>query len=271
MLQVKSVASLCNNTIVVVTMTGVRLLDQWIEHENVTAVLYHAPLGKCHHYIFYLMPRLKEVLGQESGNSLIDVLYGDVNPSARLIHTIAKNESDYNVGICYTHNCNFTEGNYVDYKDFDHRNVTPRYEFGYGLSYTTFNYSDLVVNVSSLNMSTYASGPLLPGGRDDLWDVLATVNVTITNTGSVNGSEVPQLYLSYPSDSNADQPLRQLRGFDKVEIAVGASETVGFQLRRRDLSSWDVEAQEWALTKGTFGILVGASSRDFRMQGSLTV
>lgn len=89
---VNTVADNCNNTIVVINTVGPRLMDQWIEHDNVTAVLYGS------------------LLGQESGNSIVDVLYGDVNPSGRLIHTIAKNESDYNVKLCYTAQCNFTEG-----------------------------------------------------------------------------------------------------------------------------------------------------------------
>lgn len=89
---VKTVADNCKNTIVVVNTMGPRLVDQWIEHENVTAVLYSS------------------LLGQESGNSILDVLYGEVNPSARLTYTIAKNESDYNVRVCDTTECDFTEG-----------------------------------------------------------------------------------------------------------------------------------------------------------------
>ena len=91
---VKSVAENCNNTVVVINTVGARLVDQWIENENVTAVVYGS------------------LLGQESGNSIVDVLYGDVNPSGRLIYTIAKNESDYNVDLCYTSQCNFTEGTF---------------------------------------------------------------------------------------------------------------------------------------------------------------
>ncbi|GLI74308.1 hypothetical protein PoHVEF18_002545 [Penicillium ochrochloron] len=115
---VNEVADNCENTIVVINTVGARLMDQWIEHDNVTAVLYGS------------------LLGQESRNSIVDVLYGDVNPSGRLIYTIAKNESDYNVGICYNYNCTFTEGNYIDYRYFDAYNVTPRNEGGYRLSYT---------------------------------------------------------------------------------------------------------------------------------------
>lgn len=85
-------ASNCNNTIVVINAVGPRLVDRWIENENVTAVLYGS------------------LLGQESGKSIVDVVYGDVNPSGRFPYTIARNESDYNVDICYTSQCNFTEG-----------------------------------------------------------------------------------------------------------------------------------------------------------------
>lgn len=91
---VKSVAENCNNTIAVINTIGARLVDQWIENDNITAVVYGS------------------LLGQESGNSIVDVLYGDVNPSGRLIYTIAKNESDYNVDLCYTAQCNFTEGTF---------------------------------------------------------------------------------------------------------------------------------------------------------------
>lgn len=89
---VKTVANSCNNTVVVINTVGPRLVDKWIDHSNVTAVLYGS------------------LLGQESGNSIVDVLYGDVNPSGHLTYTIAKNESDYPVKLCYTSQCNFTEG-----------------------------------------------------------------------------------------------------------------------------------------------------------------
>lgn len=93
-----------------INTTGPRLVDGFITHENVSAVLYAGALG------------------QESGNAILDVLYGDVNPSGRLVHTVAKNESDYdtNVQISEEEVINFTEGNYIDYKYFDKYNITPR-------------------------------------------------------------------------------------------------------------------------------------------------
>ncbi|KAL5356299.1 putative beta-glucosidase D [Aspergillus floccosus] len=247
---VNEVAENCANTIVVINTVGARLVDSWIEHDNVTAVLYGS------------------VLGQESGHSIVDVLYGEFNPSGRLIYTIAKNESDYNVGICYTHACNFTEGNYIDYRYFDAYNVTPRYEFGYGLSYTNFTYSGLRID-GPKPLSRYPAGKLSVGGYDDLWDVVARVSVTVQNTGSVDGTEIPQLYIGYPEA--AQQPVRQLRGFDNVEIAQEEQARVKFELRRRDISHWDVIKQQWAVAPGEYTVYVGASSRDLRLQGRFFV
>ncbi|TVY89361.1 putative beta-glucosidase D, partial [Lachnellula willkommii] len=179
---VTTIASNCNNTMVVVNTVGARLVDAWIDHENVTAVVYGG------------------LLGQNSGYSITDVLYGDVNPSGRLAYTIAKNESDYATGICHTADCNFTEGVYIDYKYFDAYNITPRYEFGYGLSYTSFTYTDISIEQTASINGSHASGTLTVGGREDLWDNVVNVTATITNSGSVSGHEVAQLYVSFPDE-----------------------------------------------------------------------
>ncbi|KUI64586.1 putative beta-glucosidase D [Cytospora mali] len=247
---VNEVASNCNNTIVVINTTGPRLVDGFIENENVTAVVYGGALG------------------EQSGNAIIDVLYGTVNPSGKLAHTLAKNESDYNVETSYLAQINFTEGNYVDYKYFDKYNVTPRYEFGYGLSYTTFEYSS-EVSVTSNATAGYAAGAHAIGGREDLWDNVATVTASVTNTGKLDGAEVAQLYIAFPEA--ADMPVRNLRGFDKVFIPAGETETVTFELRKRDLAHWDVDAQEWKVEAGDYTLYVGASSRDLKAQATLTV
>jgi len=101
--------------------TKPRLVDQWINHADMTDVMYSGPLG------------------QESGNAIDDVIFGVVNSSGKIIHTIAKNESDYdsNTQVTEDVDIDFSEGNYIDYKYFDAYNITPRYEFRYCLSYTT--------------------------------------------------------------------------------------------------------------------------------------
>lgn len=135
-------------------------------------------------------------------------------------------------------------------------------------AYTNFTYSKL--SVTSTATSGPATGPIAPGGRSDLFQEVATVTATITNSGSVAGAEVPQLYLTLPSGAPAAPP-KQLRGFTKLSLQPGASGTATFNLRRRDLSYWDVSSQNWIVPKGNFGISVGASSRDARLNGSIVI
>ncbi|RKK66573.1 putative beta-glucosidase M [Fusarium oxysporum] len=257
---VKNVAAKCPNTIVSIHNAGIRLVDQWIDHPNVTAVL------------------LAHLPGQDSGNSLVEIIYGNQSPSGRLPYTVAKNESDYgellmpvtadNASNYYT-SANFTEGVYIDYRRFDAFNITPRYEFGFGLSYTTFEYSGLHLTLTSEG----ANAPVLPppapvteGGQESLWDVIALVSVHVRNTGAVVASAVPQLYVGIPN-----APVKQLRGFEKVLLQPGEVEKVTFSLTRRDLSTWDVSQQNWALRKGGYKFYVGASSRDLPLMHKLVL
>lgn len=152
---------------------------------------------------------------------------------------------------------------------FDKYNITPRFEYGYGLSYTTFNYSSTVSVESSSLKSGYATGDKAVGGREDLWDIVATAKTSISNTGSVPGAEVAQLYISFPDA--AGEPVRQLRGFNKTTIQPGESADVTFNLRRRDLSVWSVAGQEWEVVKGEYTLYIGASSRDFKATATLSV
>jgi beta-glucosidase len=255
---VNNIADQCNNTIVVIHNAGVRLVDQFVDHPNVTAIIYaHVP-------------------GQDSGRALTSILYGKSSPSGKLPYTVAKNESDYGSLLSpaqpegqYTFypQDDFTEGVYIDYRAFDAKNITPRYEFGFGLTYTTFSYSDLNVQLlSNASTSTYPSGAIVQGGAEDLWDVVAKVSAYVCNTGEVDGAEVAQLYIGIPGG-----PVRQLRGYSKVDIASGETADVEFELTRRDLSEWDVEAQQWKLQSGSYGVWVGASSRILPLVGNLTI
>lgn len=125
------------------------------------------------------------------------------------------------------------------------------------------------MSITSSAKSGPATGSIVPGGRSDLYDVVATVTATITNSGALAGAEVAQLYLAFPASAKA--PVRQLRGFTKLPIAVGSSRTATFPLRKRDLAVWDVASQNWIVPKGDFGVQVSASSRDIRLQGKITV
>ncbi|CZR62599.1 probable beta-glucosidase precursor [Phialocephala subalpina] len=252
---VLNVASKCPNTIVVIHNAGIRLVDQWIENPNVTGtIMAHLP-------------------GQESGEALVKILYGDVSPSGKLPYTLAKNESDYRVyepcvaeeGVLFPQ-CDYTEGVYLDYRDFDARNITPRYEFGFGMSYTTFGYSSLFVEGPWSSLNTDQINFTKRDNSSPLWSVVAQIQVTITNTGSVPAAEVAQLYLGIPNS-----PSKQLRGFEKLPLGPGESDIATFDLTRRDISVWSVEEQRWVVQKGRYSVYVGASSRDIRLSGSFEV
>ncbi|KAJ4391555.1 hypothetical protein N0V93_005173 [Gnomoniopsis smithogilvyi] len=257
---VKNVATNCSSTIVIIHNAGIRVVDEWIDNPNVTAVIYAG------------LP------GQETGRSIVSVLYGEVNPSGRLPYTVAKNESDYGtllnstISDDYFPSDNFTEGLFIDYRAFDKEGIEPQFEFGYGLSYTTFSYSALSTSLISSNDTAEwpdSSVQIVQGGHPELWDVVALVKANVENTGDVSGSEVAQLYVTIPF---ADTPIRQLRGFKRVgPLAPGESRQAVFVLTRRDLSVWDVAAQQWRLPRGDFDFFVGASSRDLRLNGTITI
>lgn len=205
----------------------------------------------------------------------MDVLFGAVNPAGRLPYTIAHNESDYNGDICPCCDCDYVEGLFIDYRHFDEASIAPRFEFGFGLSYTTFNYSGASASLAShvggtRRLNASAGGRLVPGGPSQLFDTVATASVTVTNTGDVQGDEVVQLYVSYPEGSG--EPVNQLRGFTRLHnLRPGASAKASFTLQRRDLSIWDVPSQGWTLVNGTYRLHFGKSSRHFEGEASLTL
>ncbi|TFK45798.1 beta-glucosidase [Heliocybe sulcata] len=251
---VEAVAANCTNTVVVTHSGGLNVLP-FASHPNVTAILAaHYP-------------------GQESGNSIVDVLYGDVNPSGRLPYTIAHNDSDYTIPILNLTNpgpndwqLNFTESLLIDYRQFDYANKSVLYEFGYGLSYTNFSLAGITVqDVAGGNLSALPPAQVVaPGGNPALFESVLKVTTQVQNTGSVAGAAVPQLYVGMPSTVPSGTPPKQLRGFNKVPLTPGETKTVTFALTRRDISYWDVEAQQWRIPEGTFTLSLGFSSRDIK-------
>ncbi|KAM0424909.1 hypothetical protein ACHAPT_009965 [Fusarium lateritium] len=252
---ITNVADRCNNTVVITHTGGVNVLP-WADHPNVTAILVaHYP-------------------GQESGHAAVDVLYGNTNPSAKLPYTIAYNESDYLATGTTSVNTTgpddwqsyFDEKLEIDYRQFDAKNMSVRYEFGFGLSYTTFNMSNLRSECIAEGTITAAveKDIVAPGGNPALWAPLYNVTVSVSNTGKRDGDAVSQLYVTFPDSTPAGTPPRQLRGFDKIAIPIGESRDASFVLMRRDLSYWDVDAQQWLIPSGKFTVSVGFSSRDLR-------
>ena len=257
---VYSVAEHCSNTVVVTHTGGVNILD-FADHPNVTAiVIAHYP-------------------GQESGNSLTDVLYGKVNPSGRLPYTIPFNASDYitpvttNISTTEVEDWQswFEEGLEIDYRYFDAHNISVRYPFGFSLSYTEFELSNIEVEQVGKDI-TLAPEDLdtLPGGNPALWETLYKVHTTVHNTGDVIGSAVPQLYVAYPDSAPEGTPPLQLRGFDKLKLAPGERKMVSFHIQRRDLSYWDVVGQQWLIPEGQFTLRAGFSSRDLVESATIT-
>lgn len=260
---VLSVASWCNRTVVILHTAGIRTVSAWSRHPNVTGII------------------MAGLPGQEAGTAIADVLFGDVNPSGRLPYTIAREEGGYGGtlnstrGEGYFPESEFSEGLYIDYRAFDRSpEVEVEFEFGFGLSYTWFRYTSL--SITLLPGTTQAEFPdptveIIQGGHPDLWEVVARVGCTVENVGGREGAEVVQLYLGVPG-AGEDTPVRQLRGVERVRgVGVGEERGVVFELTRRDLSVWDVEAQGWRMRRGRYAVSVGASSRDFRLRGGFVV
>ncbi len=197
--------------------------------------------------------------GLEAGNSIADVLTGVVNPSGKLATTFPVKYEDEpsakNFPFTATGKSNeviYEEGVYVGYRYFNSFGVKTAYPFGYGVSYTTFSYSNL--NLSS-----------------SLFDKRLTATVTVTNTGKVPGKEVVQLYLSAPQ-GKLDKPAHELKGFAKTALLQpGASQTLTFTLTAKDLASFDAEQSSWIADAGAYGVKIGASSEDIKLAKALSL
>ncbi|RYP42411.1 hypothetical protein DL767_000333 [Monosporascus sp. MG133] len=156
-----------------------------------------------------------------SGHALAKILYGDVSPSEKLLYTVGKNESDYEAlspdeghgKFARFPQSHFDEGVFIDYKHYDRNDIAPRYEFGFGLSYSTFEYSELSIKCENpIAPGRPKQEPIRPGGNPALWKSVVTVTIKVTNTGDVGAAEAAQLYLGIPGE---DTPVRQLRGFER--------------------------------------------------------
>ncbi|MEN8157987.1 MAG: glycoside hydrolase family 3 C-terminal domain-containing protein, partial [Bacteroidota bacterium] len=230
---IRAVAEANRNTIVVinsgtpVTMTG------WLE--QVPAVIQ----------AWYL--------GQETGNAVADLLFGDYCPSGKLPVTFPKAYEDHPAYGSYLKEidrADFEEGLFVGYRYYDSKHVEPLFPFGHGLSYTTFEYSNLKTD--------------LDGGLP------VTVSLTVTNSGRMKGSEVVQLYV-HDVEAGVERPFKELKGFSKVTLEAGETKTVSIRLERRAFSFYDESVKEWVLEPGEFELLVGASSKDIRLQSNIVL
>jgi len=184
--------------------------------------------------------------GQEGGHALASILFGDANPSGKLPVTLPKRFEDSPAASNYPGidlKVNYAEGIYVGYRYFDTKNVEPAFPFGFGLSYTKFDYSDLKV--------------VHKDGND-------VVTLKVKNSGKRDGAEVTQLYV-HDGHAKIDRPIHELKGFQRVELKAGETKKVQFTLDKAAFSYWSPEKRDWIAEPGTFEVQVGASSRDIRV------
>jgi beta-glucosidase len=189
--------------------------------------------------------------GVQGGVALADILFGDVNPSGKLPVTVPTSEAQ--LPPFDNTSSEVTYGFLHGYRYVDHSGTSPRFPFGFGLSYTRFSYANL-----SLAAPTTA-----PGGN-------LTVSVDVTNTGTVAGDEIAQLYVSVQG-SAVELAVRDLKGFQRVHLDPGQRETVSFALTAQDLAYYDVGRAAWVLEPTAYVISVGASSRDLPLSATVYV
>jgi len=234
---VAAVAAMQPNTVVVVASPGSFLAPWADEVPSVLAVF---------------------MSGQEQGSAVADLLLGDASPSGKLTLTIPNEENELGltteqypgvevdgpctIGFKTCYNATYSEKLEVGYRWYNAKNIKPRFAFGHGMTFSSFELSDLKV-------------------------AERTVTATLVNTGSVDAAEVVQLYLTFPK--SAEEPPSQLRGFKKVPLAAGKQQQVSFELTDRELSIWDADAHSWSLVAGKFSVEVGFSSVDLPLKGTL--
>jgi beta-glucosidase len=189
--------------------------------------------------------------GVQGGNAIADVLFGDVNPSGKLPLSFPVAEADLppfdNVSLAVTYDY------FHGYRYLDRNGTAALFPFGFGLSYTSYQYANLKVAPATLSRF----------GR-------VRVTADVTNTGTVAGDEIAQLYVAYPG-SGVTRAVRDLKGFTRVHLEAGETRTVAFDLRAADLAYWDTGAGGWTLEPLTYTVEVGRSSQDLPLTGSVTV
>ena len=235
------------NTVVIVTSgSGVKMTD-W--NSKAKAIIY----------AWYV--------GQNGNTALAEIISGKTNPSGKLPISIEK-DFKYSPGYGYlpegedlytnwngnaekahkVFDVDYKEGVFVGYRWYESKNIEPLYPFGYGLSYTTFEYSDLKVSKEKFN-------------KDDV----LTVSFNVKNTGDVEGQEVAELYI-HDVKSSVPRPVQELKGLRKVDLKPGESKTIELKLSKKDFSFWDTKIHNWFAEKGKFILNVGSSSDDIRLK-----
>ena len=248
---INDTASVNPNTVVIVSLGTAVGMTTWID--NVKALVYP----------WYP--------GTHGSVALGEMLFGDLNPSGKLPITIEKRPEDTHYFGNYLpedgelgykwlgwnihrpqYDMHYREGVLVGYRWFDTKNIEPMFPFGFGMSYTTFKFDDIKLSSNTLS------------GDEEL-----TVKVKITNTGTVDGSQVAQLYIQ-DVKSSVLRPLKELKGFKRVFLKAGQTKTVKLTIDKSALSFWNEKSKQWYAEPGIFKALVGSSSRDIELKADFT-
>jgi beta-glucosidase len=209
------------------------------------------------------LPQVKALLhawypGQAGGQAIAEIIFGDVNPSGKLPMSFEKRWEDNPTYDSYHDDDGdlkvyFNEGVFLGYRYYDSKNVEPQFPFGFGLSYTTFGYSNLKLDKRTMNK-----------------DETLKIKVDITNTGKRAGGEVVQLYIG-DEKASVPRPEKELKAFDKVFLQPGEKKTVTLEINKVALSYYSTEKNAWVAEPGTFEVLVGSSSRDIRLKDTFVL
>lgn len=236
--QTKLIEEICSvqKNVVIVLHNGSPVTMPWLDKVNAVLEMY---LG-----------------GQAVGEASVDLLYGYANPCGKLAETFPLRLEDNpsfidfpgeDDTVCYR------EGLFIGYRHYDKRKIPVLFPFGHGLSYATYKYYNLQIDKTSMKDTD-----------------TATVSVTVENTSGTFGKEIVQLYVQ-DTVSRVIRPIKELKGFTKVALAPGEAKTVTFTLDKRSFAYYNVKANDWFVTTGDYTILVGSSSADIRLKGSIHV
>ena len=225
-----------NKNVVVVLMNGAAVSMPW---KNDVSAIVEAYLG-----------------GQAGGGAIADILTGKVNPSGKLSETFPARVEDTPAAIDFPSrdgNANYGEGIFIGYRYYDKKKIEPNFPFGYGLSYTSFSYSDIKANTTAAKDS----------------DAI-TISVKVKNTGKIAGKEVVQLYV-HEQETEIARPENELKHFEKVSLLPGEEKTVSFKLTSRDFAYYNAKSHDWVVKSGKFDVLVGSSSRNLSLKQTIDI
>ena len=232
------------NTVVLLTSGGGVDMNEWIDR----------------------IPALLEVWypGQEGGRAAAEILFGDVNPSGRLPATFERRWEDNPVYDNYypaagTTRVVYKEGLFVGYRGYEHNGTKPLFPFGYGLSYTAFQYANVAIKPAGSSAK-----------NDGISAPLYQVSFDVTNTGTRAGADVAQVYVA-EAHPKVPRPAKELKGFVRVDLKPGETKTSTVTLDGRAFSHYDADAKQWRADPGEFQILVARSSQDIQLHGSVTL